>query len=121
MASKENKEPKAIEKEPEEEPDKKAVYVLSTAYKDDDSEVIGVFSSFDKAVMYFVRTLYKDANMGTDMLLSACARAALKLSGQTDDDDVGVFGNTRVSILEMVVDDGVELFEEDLAQGDTLL
>lgn len=117
MASKETNESNT----PENAPEKKVVYVLSTAWKDGDSEVNGVFSSFDKAVMYCVRTLYRDADMETDALRSACARAALRLSGETGDDDAGLFGDTRVSIEAMVVDDGVELFEEGLARGDTLL
>lgn len=89
------------------------VHVLMTQWKDGDPEVSGVFSSFDKAVMFFVRTQYADSGLEGPELRSACARAALKLAHETDDEDSSDFGSTRAWIEEHEVDDGCTYKEKE--------
>ena len=86
-------------------------FVLMTQWKDDEPEVSGVFSSFDKAASYFVRTQFKDATMSVAEMQAACARVALKLAHHTDDEDFADFGSTRAWIDERVVDELCEAFE----------
>lgn len=87
------------------------VYTLTTQRKDEDPRISGIFSSFDKAVMYFVRTRYKDTASISEMR-SASARAALKLARLPDDEDFTDFGDIRARIDEHVVDEHCESFEE---------
>ena len=87
------------------------VYVLMTQWKDGDPEVSGVFSSFDRAVAYFVRTEFEDATMSVAEMQSKVAQVALKMAHRTDDEDYADFGNTRAWIEEREVDDGCEAWE----------
>lgn len=87
-------------------------FVLITQWKDCDPEVSGVFSSFDKAAAYFVRTEFKDATMSVAEMQSKAAQVALKLAHQTDDEDCADFGNTRAWIEEHEVDEHCEEFEK---------
>lgn len=89
------------------------VYMLTVQWKDDEPEVSGVFSSFDKAVMYFVRTNYKDSGLKGPELRSVCARAALKMAHKTDDEDFADFGSTRAWVEEHEVDECCEDFEKE--------
>ena len=89
------------------------VYVLMVQWKDDEPEASGIFSSFDKAVMYFVRTNYKDSGLKGPELRSVCARAALKMAHKTDDEDFADFGSTRAWVDEHVVDECCEDFEKE--------
>ena len=89
------------------------VFVLMVQWKDDEPEVSGVFSSFDKAVMYFVRTNYRDSGLKGPELRSVCARAALKMAHKTDDEDFADFGSTRAWVDEHVVDECCEDFEKE--------
>lgn len=89
------------------------VFVLMVQWKDDEPENSGVFSSFDKAVMYFVRTNYKDSGLKGPELRSVCARAALKMAHKTDDEDFADFGSTRAWVDEHVVDECCEDFEKE--------
>lgn len=88
------------------------VFVLMTQWKDGDPEVSGVFSSFDRAVMYFVRVEFKDATMSVAEMQSAVARVALKMAHRTDDEDHADFGSTRAWIEERVVDENCSAWEK---------
>lgn len=88
------------------------VFVLLVQWKDDEPEVSGIFSSFDKAVMYFVRTNYQDSGLKGPELLSVCTRAALKMAHKTDDEDFSEFGSTRAWVEEETVDDRCEDWEK---------
>ena len=86
-------------------------YVLMTQWKDGDPEVSGVFSSFGKAVAFFVRMEFKDATMPVAEMQSKVALAALKMAHRTDDEDFADFGDTRAWIEEREVDELSEAWE----------
>lgn len=83
------------------------VFVLMTQWKDDDPEIAGVFSSFDKAVACFVRDEFKAAEP------DEVARVALKMAHKTDDDDFADFGSVRAWIEEHEVDECCEGQEKE--------
>ena len=87
------------------------VYTLMTQWRDEDPRVSGIFSSFDKAAMYFARTRYKGTASISEMQ-SASARAALKLAHLTNDEDFTDFGDIRAWVDEHIVDEHCESFEE---------
>jgi hypothetical protein len=87
------------------------VFVLMTQWKEGDPEVSGIFSSFDKAVAYFVRMEFKDATMSLAEMQSKVAQVALKMAHQTDDEDYADFGNTRAWVEEHEVDEHSEGYE----------
>ncbi len=87
-------------------------FVLMTQWKDGDPEIAGVFSSFDKAVAYFVRTEFKDAKMSVAEMQSKVAQTALKMAHRTDDEDFADFGSTRAWVEEHEVDKCCEDFEK---------
>lgn len=87
------------------------VFILMTQWKDGDPEISGVFSSFYKAVAYFVREEFKDATMSVAEMQSKVARVALKMANETDDEDSADFGNTRAWIEEHEVDTCCESWE----------
>lgn len=89
------------------------VYILMTQWKDGDPEVSGVFSSFDKAVAYFVRTEFKDATMSVAEMQTKVAQAALKMAHETDDEDFADFGNTRAWVEVHKVDNRCEDWEKE--------
>ena len=80
-------------------------YVLMTRWKDGDPEVSGVFSSFGRAVAFFVRTEFKDATMSVAEMQSKVALTALKMAHRTDDEDFADFGDTRAWVEEHEVDE----------------
>ena len=82
------------------------VYVLVTKWKYGDPKISGVFSSFDKAVAYFVREQFKDATMSVEEMQSRVALVTLKMANQTDDEGSTDFGSTRAWI-EMHEMDGL--------------
>ena len=86
-------------------------YVLMTQWKDDDPGVSGVFSSFDRAVAFFVRMEFKDATMSVAEMQSKVARVALKMAHMTDDEDFADFGSTRAWVDEYEVDERCEAWE----------
>ena len=86
-------------------------YVLMTQWKDGDPEVSGVFSSFGKAVAFFVRMEFKDATMPVAEMQSKVALAALKMAHRTDDEDFADFGDTRAWVEEHEVDELAEAWE----------
>ena len=86
-------------------------YVLMTQWKDGDPGVSGVFSSFYKAVAFFVRMKFKDATMSVAEMQSEVARVALKMAHRTDDEDFADFGDTRAWIEEHEVDELSEAWE----------
>ena len=88
------------------------VYILMTQWKDGDPEVAGVFSSFDKAAAYFVRSEFKDATMSVAEMQSKVAQVALKMAHMTDDEDFADFGDTRAWIEKREVDDCCEDWEK---------
>lgn len=73
--------------------------------------VSGVFSSFDKAVAYFVRTEFKDATMSVAEMQTKVAQVALKMAHSTDDEDYADFGDTRAWVEEHKVDEHCEEYE----------
>ena len=75
-----------------------------TQWKDGNYEIAGVFSSFDKAVAYFVRTMSRDATMSVMELQSEAVKVALKMAHVTDDKDFADFGNTRAWVEEHEID-----------------
>ena len=83
-------------------------YVLMTQWKDEDPGVSGVFSSFGKAVAFFVRMEFKDATMPVAELQSKVALTALKMAHRTDDEDFADFGDTRAWVEEREVDELAE-------------
>lgn len=87
------------------------VYVLMTQWKDGDPEIAGVFSSFDRAVAFFVRVHFRDAAMPIPEMQSRIARVALKMAHRTDDEDFADFGSTRAWIDGHEIDDGCEAWE----------
>ena len=87
------------------------VYVLMTQWKDGDPEISGVFSSFDKAVAFFVRIRFKDTTMSVAEMQSRVARAALKMAHRTDDGDFADFGPVRAWVEEATVDGMCEEWE----------
>ena len=89
------------------------VFVLMTQWKDGDPEIAGVFSSFDKAVAYFVRTEFKDATMSVAEMQTKVARVALKMAHRTDDEDCADFGSTRAWVEEHEVDECCEDWEKE--------
>ena len=89
------------------------VYMLMTQWKDGDPEIAGVFSSFDKAVAYFVRTEFRDAKMSAAKMQSTIAQVALKMAHRTDDEDFADFGSTRAWIEEHEVDECCEGWEKE--------
>ena len=86
-------------------------FVLMTQWKDGDPGVSGVFSSFDRAVAYFVRTEFKDATMSVAEMQSRVALAALKMAHRTDDEDFADFGDVRAWVEEHEVDELSEAWE----------
>ena len=88
------------------------VFILMTQWKDGDPEISGVFSSFYKAVAYFVREEFKDATMSVAEMQSKITRVALKMAHETDDEDVADFGDTRAWIEEHDVDELCESWEK---------
>lgn len=90
-------------------------YILMTKYKDGDPEIAGVFSSFDKAVAYFMRTELENTDLCEKEFNSAYiyVKMALKMAHRTDDDDYADFGNTRAWIDEYEVDDRCEDWEKE--------
>ena len=86
-------------------------YVLMTRWKDGDPEVSGVFSSFGRAVAFFVRTEFKDATMSVAEMQSKVALTALKMAHRTDDEDFADFGDTRAWVEEYEVDELSEAWE----------
>ena len=86
-------------------------FVLMTQWKDGDPGVSGVFSSFDRAVAYFVRTEFKDATMSVAEMQSKVALAALKMAHRTDDEDFADFGDVRAWVEEHEVDELSEAWE----------
>lgn len=99
----------------EAEPNKEmpTVYILMTKYKDGDPEIAGVFSSFDKAVAYFVRTDPNNTGLSGARLKSACVKMALKMAHKTEDEDWADFGDRRAWIDEYEVDDRFEDWENE--------
>jgi hypothetical protein len=87
------------------------MFVLMTQWKEGDPEVSGVFSSFNRAVAYFVRTEFKDATMSVAEMQTKVAQVALKMAHSTDDEDYADFGNTRAWVEEHEVDAYCEAFE----------
>ena len=87
------------------------VYVLMTQWKDGDPGVSGVFSSFDRAVAFFVRTEFKDATMSVAEMQSKVALTALKMAHRTDDEDFADFGDVRAWVEEHEVDELSEAWE----------
>lgn len=90
----------------------KRVYVLMTKWRDDDPEVAGVFSSFDKAASYFVRVMFRDSTMSVAEMQSKVTQVALRLAHMTCDEDFSDFGNMRGWIEEHEVDEYCEEFEK---------
>ena len=88
------------------------VFVLMTQWKDGNPGVSGVFSSFYKAVAFFVRTEFKGATMSVAEMQSKITHAALKMAHRTDDDDFADFGDTRAWVEEHEVDEHCESFEK---------
>ena len=82
-----------------------------TQWKDGDPGVSGVFSSFDRAVAFFVRMEFKDATMSVAEMQSRIARAALKMAHRTDDEDFADFGDMRAWVEEHEVDELSEAWE----------
>ena len=87
------------------------VYVLMTQWKDGDPGVSGVFSSFGRAVAFFVRMEFKDATMSVAEMQSKAALAALKMAHRTDDEDFAGFGDMRAWVEEHEVDELSEAWE----------
>ena len=87
------------------------VHVLMTQWKDGDPEVSGVFSSFSKAVAYFVHMEFKDATMSVAEMQSKITRVALQMAQKTDDEDFADFGDTRAWVEEHEVDTLCEAWE----------
>ena len=88
------------------------VYVLMTQWKDGDPGISGVFSSFYKAVAFFVRMEFKDATMSVAEMQSKVALTALKMVHRTDDEDFADFGDMRAWVEEHEVDEHCESFEK---------
>lgn len=86
------------------------VYILMTQWKDDDPEIAGAFSSFDKAVAYFMRTELENTDLFEKELRSAYIYA--KMAHRTDDEDWADFGDVRAWVEELEVDDLCESFEK---------
>ena len=80
----------------------KKAYVLMTQWKDDEPQIAGVFSSFDKAVACFVRDEFKTTKP------SEIAQIALKMAHKTDDVDFADFGSMRAWVEEHDVDERCE-------------
>ena len=88
------------------------VYILVTQWKDGDPEIAGVFSSFDKAVAYFVRVEFQDATLSVAEMQSRVAQVALKMAHKTDDEDFADFGDTRAWVEEHEIDECCETWEK---------
>ena len=88
-------------------------FVLITQWKDGDPGASGVFSSFDRAVAFFVRMLFKDATMSVAEMQSKIVHTALKMAHRTDDEDYADFGNMRGWVEEHKVDENCEEFEKE--------
>ena len=89
------------------------VFVLMTQWKDSDPEIAGVFSSFDRAVAYFVRSEFRDANMSVPEMQSRVAQVALKMARKTDDEDCSDFGDTHAWVEEHEIDECCEDWEKE--------
>ena len=87
------------------------VYTLMTQWRGGDPEVTGVFSSFDRAVAYFVRTEFKDATMSVAEMQSKVAQVTLKMAHRTTDEDFADFGDIRAWVDEHEVDGLSEAWE----------
>ena len=87
------------------------VYVLMTKWKDGNPGISGVFSSFYKAVAFFVRMEFKDATMSVAEMQSKVALTALKMAHRTDDEDFADFGDVRAWVEEHEVDELSEAWE----------
>lgn len=59
------------------------VYVLMTQWKDGGPGISGVFSSFGKAIAFFMRMEFKDATMPVAEMQSKVALTALKMAHRT--------------------------------------
>ena len=92
------------------------VYVLMTNRKDGDPGISGVFSSFGKAVAFFVRMEFKDATMPVAEMQSKVALNALKMAHWTDDEDFADFGDTRAWVEEHEVDELSEAWELEVGE-----
>ena len=91
-------------------------YVLMTQWKDGNPGVSGVFSSFYKAVAFFVRMEFKDATMSVAEMQSKVALTALKMAHRTDDEDFADFGYTRAWVEEHEVDELTEAWELEVGE-----
>ena len=92
------------------------VYVLMTNRKDGDPGISGVFSSFYKAVAFFVRMEFKDATMSVSEMQSKVALTALKMAHRTDDEDFADFGDARAWVEEHEVDELTEAWELEVGE-----
>ena len=92
------------------------VYVLMTKWKDGNPGISGVFSSFYKAVAFFVRMEFKDATMSVAEMQSKVALTALKMAHRTDDEDFADFGDTRAWVEEHEVDELGEAWELEVGE-----
>ena len=86
-------------------------YILMVQWEDGDPYIAGVFSSFTKAVQYFVRTEFEQSPMLVSEMLSKAVNVALKLAHRTDDEDWSNFGRKKVWLEECEVDEHCEKFE----------
>lgn len=84
------------------------VYILMTRQKNNEPHNAGVFSSFDKAVAYFVRDQFKDSDLPPAKLATEISRIALKMAHNWAD-----FGDRRAWIDEYEVDDRCEDWEKE--------
>ena len=91
-------------------------YVLMTMWKDGDPGISGVFSSFYKAVAFFVRMEFRDATMPVAEMQSKVALTALKMAHRTDDEDFADFGDMRAWIEEHEVDELTEAWELEVGE-----
>ena len=91
-------------------------YVLMTKWKDGDPGISGVFSSFGKAVAFFVRMEFKDATMPVAEMQSKVAHVALKMAHKTDDEDFADFGDARAWIEQHEVDELTEAWELEVGE-----
>lgn len=87
------------------------VYLLMTQWRDGAPDISGAFSSFTKAVQYFVRMEFKDSKMPILEMQSMVARVALKLAHRTDDENWADFGPMKAWIEECEIDEHCEDFE----------
>lgn len=88
------------------------VFILMTKCKMDDPEIAGVFSSFDKAVAYFVRVEFHGTTMPVAEMQSRVVQIALEMARKKDGENFVEAGGMKAWVEEHEVDECCAVWEK---------